>query len=174
MKVLIAYASRHNSTAEISHVIGRKISAANFAVDVKTVEDVDNLAPYDVVILGSAVYAAYWMAKAADFLRQNAEALATKHVWLFSSGPTGEGEAEAILGGWRFPTNLMPYANRIKPYDVMLFHGCVDIDKLETGEKLLFKATDSPIGDYRDWAVINTWADGIVQALVQEKYGVSG
>ena len=160
-KILIAYASRHGSTREIAEVIGRKLRKANFEVHISTVEDVESLIPYDAVILGSAVYASYWMAKAVDFLKANARALSNKHVWLFSSGPTGNGDPEMILGGWHFPTNLYTYIEEINPHDIMLFHGCVDVDKLEMGEKLMFKATDSPFGDFRDWDVIGTWAEGI-------------
>lgn len=174
MKILVAYASRHGATQEIAEVIGKRLRKAHFAVDVLAVEHVENVIAYDAVVLGSAVYAAYWMAKAVDFLKANVSVLSSKQVWLFSSGPTGDGDPETILGGWRFPTNLLPYTQEIKPHDIILFHGHVDKDKLEMGEKLMFKATDSPFGDFRDWDVITTWADGIVTWLTQKNYVGSG
>ena len=36
--------------------------------------------------------------------------LSQKPVWLFSSGPTNEGDLEVLLEGWKFPWvyNLLP------------------------------------------------------------------
>jgi hypothetical protein len=74
--------------------------------------------------------------------------------WLFSSGPTGEGEPVALMKGWRFPQAQQPVADRIKPRDVVLFHGVLDLGKLNLAEKLLVKAIKAPLADSRDWEAI--------------------
>jgi menaquinone-dependent protoporphyrinogen oxidase len=69
------------------------------------------------------------------------------------------------MKGWTFPENLKPVADRIKPRDIIFFHGVLDISKLKFAEKLIVKALKAPIGDFRDWDMINAWADGIAKEL---------
>ena len=42
------------------------------------------------MVLGSAVYMGQWMKPARELAERSAAALATRPVWLFSSGPVGE------------------------------------------------------------------------------------
>jgi menaquinone-dependent protoporphyrinogen oxidase len=117
------------------------------------------------VVLGSAVYAGQWRKEAAAFLETHEQALAKRPVWLFSSGPTGEGDPVQLMKGWRFPEALQPIADRIQPRDIAFFHGVLDTSKLSLPEKLIVKALKAPIGDFRDWEAITTWAEGIAAAL---------
>ncbi|NJN81319.1 MAG: hypothetical protein HC802_02890 [Caldilineaceae bacterium] len=103
--------------------------------------------------------------EAAEFLETNEAALAQRPVWLFSSGPTGDGEPEEKLDGWRFPTKLQPIADRIKPRDIVLFHGELDEDELNFLEKWTIKMVKAPTGDFRDWEAIDRWASEIAAAL---------
>lgn len=159
MKLLVTYASKYGSTAEIAEVIGKELSKRNCEVEVKSVEQVGNLDGYDGFIIGSALYAGGWLKAAAEFLRSNLPLLASRPVWLFSSGPTGEGDPNEIVGsGWTFPEDLTALVETIKPRDVILFHGKIDLDKLSFGEKMIIKSVKATVGDYRDWLVIRTWA----------------
>src|SRR5687768_2602142 len=75
-KILVAYASKHNSTAEIATVIGEVLQrAVELQVDVRPVEEVKEITPYDAIVLGSAVYMAQWQPAAADFLKQHEQEL---------------------------------------------------------------------------------------------------
>lgn len=62
MRILIATASRHGSTRELGHWLGSAISERLYgAMDSVTVEvldaaDVDGIAGYNAVIIGSGVY----------------------------------------------------------------------------------------------------------------------
>ena len=159
MKLLIAYASKYGSTAEIAEVIGKELRKREYEVEVKSVDEVDSLAGYDGFVIGSALYAGGWLKAAAEFLRSNQEVLGNYPVWLFSSGPTGEGDPNEIMGGeWTFPEDLAAIREAIKPKDVILFHGKIDLDKLSFGEKMIIKSVKATVGDYRDWLVIRTWA----------------
>jgi len=42
------------------------------------------------VVLGSAVYLGQWMKPARELAERSAGAIASRPVWLFSSGPIGE------------------------------------------------------------------------------------
>jgi menaquinone-dependent protoporphyrinogen IX oxidase len=56
MKVLIAVSSKHGSTAEIAASIGETFRETGIDVDVVDVKEVESVAPYDAVIVGSAVH----------------------------------------------------------------------------------------------------------------------
>jgi menaquinone-dependent protoporphyrinogen oxidase len=87
-------------------------------------------------------------------------------VWLFSSGPTGEGDPEELLKGWRFPKGLQQTADNIKPRDIAVFGGLLDAKKLNPIERFMLKQMKSPMGDFRDWTAITAWATGIAKAVV--------
>jgi menaquinone-dependent protoporphyrinogen oxidase len=86
-------------------------------------------------------------------------------VWLFSSGPTGEGDPVELANGWRFPKSLQPVVDRIQPRDVALFHGALDVTKLNAIEKWMIKRVEAPVGDFRDWDAITSWAMAITDVL---------
>jgi menaquinone-dependent protoporphyrinogen oxidase len=164
-KILVAYATKHDSTAEIAHAIGRVLREAGHQVDVRSVEVVENLKPYTAVVLGSAVYVGKWQPSAAEFLTRYEAELAEREVWLFSSGPTGEGAPETVLKGWDFPEALKPVVDRIQPRDVIVFHGKLDPQKLSFMERLIIKGVKAPMGDFRNWDLIREWASAVARTL---------
>jgi menaquinone-dependent protoporphyrinogen oxidase len=85
--------------------------------------------------LGSAVYIGKWRKEAATFLKTKDKALAELTVWLFSSGSTGEGDPVELAEGLRFPKALQPIADRIRPRDIAVFHGNVNMKKQNFIEK---------------------------------------
>jgi menaquinone-dependent protoporphyrinogen oxidase len=165
MKILVAYATKYGATGEIADKVGEVLQGAGLQVDVSSVDRVQDLAPYGAVVLGSAVYIAKWRKEAVKFLKENQEALAERLVWLFSSGPLGEGNPVELLDGWRFPASLQPIAGRIQPRDIAVFHGHLKPEKLNFLEKWMLKNIQSPVGDFRDWEAITSWAESIAAEL---------
>jgi len=163
--VLVAYASKYGATAEIAEKIGEVLRQADLQVDVLPVKQVKDVTPYRAVVLGSAAYIGQWRKEAVKFLGNNEKLLAERFVWLFSSGPAGEGDPLQLLKGWRFPEKIRPIIDRIKPVDIALFHGVVDMEKLNALEKFMIKNVKSPIGDFRDWDAIASWATSIAGEL---------
>ncbi len=163
--VLVAYATKYGATAEIAEKIAQVLRQAGLGIDVALVKDVKNLAPYKAVIFGSAVYIGQWRKEAVKFLEANEQALAERKVWLFSSGPTGKGNPVELLQGWRFPEALKPVVDRIQPCDIAVFHGNVDVKKLNFIEKQMVKTVKAPSGDFRDWEAITAWAGTIADTL---------
>ncbi|GAB4431327.1 MAG: flavodoxin domain-containing protein [Anaerolineae bacterium] len=164
MNLLIIYASKYGSTAEIAEVIGKELQKRSHQVTVTPVEkvaDVGSLAAFDGFVIGSAVYAGSWVKKAAAFLKDNGDLLAERPVWLFSSGPTGQGDPNEIMDGWSFPENLESVRARIQPEDVIFFHGKIDPEQLNFAERMIIKSVKATVGDYRDWLVIRGWAGKI-------------
>ena len=165
LRVLVAYATKAGSTAEIAGKVGEVLRNEGLLTDLVPVAEVADLAPYQAVVLGSAVYAGRWRREAAVFLERNETALSKREVWLFSSGPTGEGDPVGLMKGWRFPAELQAVADRIKVRDIALLHGKLDPAKLNILERMMIKAVKAPVGDYRDWEAILSWARGIAKTL---------
>lgn len=167
-KILVAYASKYGATKEIAEKVGLVLKDAGFAVDVLPADRVAAIAPYRAVVLGSAVYIGGWRKAAARFLKDNETALAQRPVWLFSSGPTGRGDPVELTKGWRFPQALQPVADRIKPVQVVLFQGAVFADRLSAIGRWMIRNVKAPVGDFRDWDAISTWAGAIAAALKEK------
>jgi menaquinone-dependent protoporphyrinogen oxidase len=163
--VLVAYATKHGATAKIAEKIGEVLRATGLGADVLPVARAGDLPAYRAVVLGSAVYVGQWRKEAAAFLKSNEKAFAGRPVWLFSSGPTGEGDALKLMKGWRLPAALEAVVDRIKPRDVVLFHGAMELTPLGPIERWIIGKVKAPLGDFRDWKAIASWADGIAAAL---------
>ena len=95
--ILVTYASKYGATQEIAEKIGDVLRQAGLQADVLPVDGIRDLTPYQAVILGSAVYIGKWPKEAVAFLQTNEKILADRPVWLFSSGPTGEGDPVELL-----------------------------------------------------------------------------
>lgn len=168
-KILVAYASKHGATAAVAAKIAAVLEEAGYDSQLRIVDRVEALDGYDAVVLGSAVYAGQWLREAARFLERNQKALARVPVWLFSSGPTGEGDPAELLKGWRFPEALQPIADEIGSEDIAVFGGALDWDSLNIAEKMIVKGVKAPLGDFRDWEMVEDWAESIASMLLQPK-----
>lgn len=166
VQVLVAYATKYGATAEIAEKIGEVLREAGLSADVLPADRVSDLTPYKAVVLGSGVYVGRWRKEAVRFLEENEKELAARPVWIFSSGPTGEGDPVELMGGWRFPHQAI--ADRIRPRDMAIFHGALDSKKLSLPDRLMIKGVKAPVGDFRDWDAIRSWAAGIADALKKE------
>jgi menaquinone-dependent protoporphyrinogen oxidase len=164
-RVLVAYGTKYGATAEIAERIGEVLRQGGVQVDVLPAGRVGDVSAYSAVVLGSAVYIGQWRKEAAKFLKANETALAGKKVWLFSSGPTGEGDPLKLTQGWRLPTKLQPIAERIGARNVAVFGGAADVNKLSWLEKWMLKNVKAPAGDFRDWEAIALWATAIAAEL---------
>ena len=164
-RVLVVYATKYGATAGIAEKIGQVLRETGLAVDVQPAGRAGDPAAYQAVVLGSAVYIGRWRKEAANYLKAHEQALAQRPVWIFNSGPLGEGDAAEQAGDLGFPKALRPIAERIHARDVAIFFGAVDQAKLNPLERWMFKNVKSPTGDFRDWDAIAAWAIGIAAAL---------
>jgi menaquinone-dependent protoporphyrinogen oxidase len=163
MKILVACATKHGATAGIAEAIARRLIELGHDADVAEVDDVADPAPFDAVVLGSAVYAGSWRDDAVAFAHLHEAALRTKPVWLFSSGPLGE----QIVDEQPQPRQLAGLTEALGPKDHRIFFGALDRERLGFGERMLVKAVKAPDGDFRDWEAIRAWADEIAGELAR-------
>jgi len=160
MKVLVVAASRHGSTAEIARAIEVRLRDRRHDVDILEPTAVDTPEGYDAVIIGSAVYAGSWLKVGREFVETNADALSTKRVWLFSSGPLDDTESDAVSAD---KIDRLTSATGSLGHHV--FAGRLDRSELNRAERLLTKIVHAPDGDFRDWDDVTNWADQIADAL---------
>lgn len=164
-KILVAYASKHQSTAEIAEVIAGVMRAQG--LDVECVEAAEASAgPYDAVVLGSGVYIGRWLKHARAFLKANRDELAAKPLWIFSSGPVAE-QAEALAGDRTAgePPTLAADAEKLGARDHVVFGGRIPDDPKGFVEKAIVRHAAEQEQDARDWDAIRAWATGIADEL---------
>lgn len=165
MNILVTYASRYGSTQEIAETVARVLNRRGEHATVRPVDDVPSLDSYDAVVLGSAVYEGDWLPGATDFARRFAELLEHLPVWLFSSGVAGDAPTETMHDWKEHPKLVNTLITNIHPQDSVLFGGRFDPKHLDVGDWWRYPSMRGLKGDFRDWQQIETWAEGIADAL---------
>jgi menaquinone-dependent protoporphyrinogen oxidase len=179
MNVLVAYASRHGATRGIAERIAGTLEQNGLEVTLRSIEDVGSVGRYDAFVIGSAAYMSHWLKEAAQFVRREGSVLATRPVWLFSSGPIGTATVDAkgrdVVEASE-PREFAEFSGVIHPRDARIFFGAYDPDAAPIGfmERLGSRFTRLPAvrealpaGDFRDWSEIEAWANGIARELLQ-------
>ena len=174
MSVLVAYATRHGATEGIAEHIASRLRSAGVPAQARHVEDVDDIEPYDAVVMGSAAYMFHWLRDATAFARKHAQALQARPVWLFSSGPLGadqvDSEGQDVRESAR-PKEMDELRALLGAHEDRVFFGAWDPDARPVGfaehiMRLMPAAQDAlPAGDFRDWDDIDSWTDSIAADL---------
>lgn len=161
-RVLVAFASRHASTAEIAGVMAEVLRTAGCDVDLVEARDAVRLGRYDAAIVGSALYLGRWDDAAVDLLRRERAAFAAMPTWLFGSGPVGVGSATAHPERLPQPDEVAALAAEIGAH-ATTFGGRVD--PAETGLDVEIMTSAGLAGDWRDFGRIRAWARAIASDL---------
>jgi menaquinone-dependent protoporphyrinogen oxidase len=172
MKTVVVYASKYGSTKGIAEFIAETLRQQGTQAEAQQVGVVHNPAGYDAFVIGSAVYMTHWLKEATEFVMQNRTVLASRPVWLFSSGPLGTEPKDAQgrdLCVVSEPKEIAEFREAINPRDHRVFFGALDSSKLGFAHRMTWKLPAAramlPEGDFRDWKDIEAWANSIAQAL---------
>ena len=172
MKVLVSYATAFGSTVGIAERIGERLAGAGCEVEVRPVDGVETLVPYDAVVLGSAVHDALWLPQARSFVRRHRAQLRRRPVWLFSVSSVGDTTsfvspkvAKALRQLAAEPKDVARFRQAIGACGHRNFAGAVEPRQWGVKGLLFLKATGGRYGDHRDWGDIEGWAGGIARAL---------
>lgn len=168
-RILVVYASKYGATRGIAERIAAKLAAAGCDAEVRPADAAGDLAAFDAFVIGSAAYIGSWRKEARDFVRRNRAFLATRPVWLFSSGPLGTATRDAkgrdVLVTSE-PREFAEFREAIGPRDLRVFFGAADSAAFRGIDRLFGHFFEAVEGDYRDWRAIEAWAEGIARALV--------
>jgi menaquinone-dependent protoporphyrinogen oxidase len=167
--VLVAYATRMGSTAEIAQAIGHELTRRGLSVTVSACTDAGRADRFDAVIVGSAVYIGHWDGEAVDYLKSEDAALSTRPTWLFQSGPCGEGARDEQIA---VPHTVLKAARRLGVEAPVTFGGRLQ-KSTSTGPISRWLATGALAGDFRDWDRIRAWASDKADQLLKPPSGAS-
>ena len=162
---LVAYATKHGSTAEIAEVIGETLRARGIQTEVAPAAAVRSIDDYELVVVGSAVYIFRWQGDAVDFVKRFEAHLRDRPTWLFGSGPTGgspkaEEELARVLADQPAPPGYVAkLATRIGARGYRTFGGRVGPEMGGFFERHI------PKGDWRDFDAVRAWANDIADAV---------
>lgn len=167
-RALVAYATRMGSTTGIAEAIGRTLAAQGVRVDVRAIQDVDDLKPYSAVVLGSAIQAGCWLPEAMQFVEGHRAELARKPFGAFLACMTmsmNAGDYRMSVARWMEPVRTL-----VKPAHEGYFAGALDLSRIASrSERLKFRISVMlgawKEGDHRDWNAIHYWAADLKLAL---------
>jgi menaquinone-dependent protoporphyrinogen oxidase len=183
--VLIVHASRHGGTRGIAERIGEVLRAREIDAVVSPAADQPIAGAFDAVVVGSGVYMGSWLKEGIEFLERNAEVLSARPTWLFSSGPLPGSSKEQPAEEDRYGGALGPadgpgsggrkkieaLAERIGIREHRIFVGAYDPNDppKALSERLarMLPAVKNilPEGDFRQWDLIDAWAEEIAQEV---------
>lgn len=164
MTVLVAYSSKRGSTAEIAETVAATLRREGLGVCLERAEEVQSLARYDAVVLGSAVYMKRWRGDARHFLKKHRKALRQKPFWVFSSGPVGDPAKDDPA--WTESPKIVEKVEEMGGREHIVFGGCLPAEPQGFIERTMVEGTPREYRDRRDWAQIREWAQQIAAALV--------
>jgi menaquinone-dependent protoporphyrinogen oxidase len=168
MRVAVIYGSRLGATRGIAERVAARLGVASLDVRIESAERIRDLPAADAFVIGSGIYGQHWMKDAAALVKRSTAVLRAHPVWLFSSGPLGRW---ATSGDAIEPREIAGFRRAIQPLDHRVFAGALDRTALKSSDLSLPERVVSrrflPEGDFRDWAAIDAWADGIARRLIR-------
>lgn len=152
VRVLVGYATRAGSTAEVAGIIADELRARGCDVDVRDLRDDPDPAGFGPYVLGSAIQTMTWLPEALDWLRKHGQQVgraALFNVSITAVDPTKNDEAlrcNKAAAELVEATSQAAFAGRYAP------------EKVGFLKRLLFWVLAKKPGDHVDPPVIRAWA----------------
>jgi menaquinone-dependent protoporphyrinogen oxidase len=162
--ILITWATRSGSTAEVALSILATLRSGGLAVEARPVRDVQTLDGYGAVVLGIPLYMARLLGDGRRFLSTRRSELAEHPVALFVLGPVHDKEEEFVTARRQLAKQLAKFP-WFAPVAQEVFGGCWDPAKLGFPFSLLPAMKNVPITDARNWTAIHAWAETLRDKL---------
>lgn len=174
MRALVAFGTKYGSTVKVGEEIGRVLKEKGLEAEVVNLDErkVQNLAPYDLVVVGSAIIIGKWTKGARAFLEQNQAGLRDKRLAMFVCCGDVLAEAKERREGAKARyLDQVVVENGLTPLNTALFGGELDFNKYGFLIKAVLKDDRRHIEsggvdlskpyDYRDWDAIRAWARAV-------------
>lgn len=165
-RTLIAYASRAGSTAEVAEVVADVLRQSGIDVDVRSVRDVTDIAGYDSLVLGSAIWAGRPLPEMQRFVADQRDAMSVIPVAYFIQcdllreyTPANRQIALGYLAALR---------KEKEPISIGMFAGRRDFSTIHPLLRwALTRLLRLAEGDWRDWDQIKSWSATVASQLAQ-------
>jgi menaquinone-dependent protoporphyrinogen oxidase len=166
--ILVAYASRTGTTADISEEIGSVLDQNGLSSVVLPMQQVQDLTPYRAVIAGSAIQSGAWLPEAMSFIETHQSMLKDKPFAAFLVCMTLAMPNKAHhqhVQDWLTPVRTM-----VPTIREGFFAGQLDISKVPSlKDRLMFRLSVLmgvwSESDHRDWDKVRTWTEDLVEVL---------
>jgi menaquinone-dependent protoporphyrinogen oxidase len=146
--ILVAYASKRGSTKEVAVFVAKRLRGHGLVTDLRPAAEVDDLAPYDAVVVGGSLYFGRWHGDAIGLLKRHR---LDRPLAAFALGPKTAEEQDLAESRAQLDRAL----KGVEPATVAVFGGVIDPAKLR------FPLNRMPASDARDWDAIAAWADEV-------------
>jgi len=168
-KVLVAYDSKHGSTAMIAEKVGDVLCENGFQVDIRPALHSDDISSYDAIVLGSPVYYATFLPGALRFLERHRTVLAAKEVAVFAvstsvnkeTGMVDENLARMVRSS---VLSKFPEIEFVEPIGLMpgkyFFREIFPVEVIN-----LKQAGFEEPGDLLNFDIVRSWAEGLAGLL---------
>jgi len=164
-KILVAYGSTHGSTSEVASALAATLAEEGLRVDLRPAGEVRDLAGYDGVVLGGALYMSRLHKDVRRLLKRFRAELARLPVAVFAMGPL-TAEAKDIAGSRKQLDRALAKVPEVRPVSIAVFGGVV------RPEELHFPFSKMPEGDARDWDAIEDWGKEVAASFVLSRVAV--
>jgi menaquinone-dependent protoporphyrinogen oxidase len=159
MRILIAYGTAMGGTGGVAKVLGDALAAHGLTVDVRNARGTFEVARYDAVIVGGALYMGRWHRDARRFVQRHGPTLRRRPVWLFSTGPLDDsaetGDIPPVPGVQRLIEHLGARGH-------VTFGGRLPADATGVLARSMAK---EQAGDWRNPEHVAAWAQEIAAQL---------
>jgi menaquinone-dependent protoporphyrinogen oxidase len=159
-RVLIAYGSKHGSTAETAEAVAGMLRERGLEVDLSEAARVKALDGYDRVVVAGSLYMGRWHPDAREFVKRFADELDAMPVAFFAMGPKSSEPDDLADARKQLDMNLRKLPD-VGAEPIAVFGGVIDPVKLH------FPFSRLPATDARDWEAIAAFAETVYSGSLQ-------
>lgn len=154
--ILVTYASKTGSTAEIAQAIGKELQLIGFSTEIARMETIASLSGYHAVVIGGPLYMGKVVKDVGKFVGRHRDALASLPVAAFAVGitPVSKDPVQIENAMQMLRSAVAP----LHPVSEAVFAGRLDPKALSFIQRKMTEMAKSPVGDFRDWDAIARWA----------------
>jgi menaquinone-dependent protoporphyrinogen IX oxidase len=192
-KVLVAYTSNAGSTGEVAEAVARELRKAGTAVEVRCLEEIEDLSAYEAVVVGGPMIMG-WHREAVKFLKKHQGALSRIPVAYFFTAMSLTSTGDTHLNGVpvhidsnlpkdaknaarlsfreryatveRYLGPVLRAAPQVRPVSAGFFGGKLDYSRLKLLQMLfVMLIIQVQPGDRRNWPAVQEWAAGLSTAF---------
>jgi len=171
MHMLILYATRRNSTAEVAAYLSNILREYHLQVTVANVENfAGDIKQFDGYLFGTSIYNGMWLKSLANYVRRCLPDIGQKPVWGWAMcirilEPDGK---EHVYKNY-LPDRLL---KKINLQDYNFFGGKFYIEDIDYTERwtlsIRYDGKTPPTDyndDYRDWEAIGAWGHQVAKQI---------
>jgi menaquinone-dependent protoporphyrinogen oxidase len=175
LNVLLIYGTRWGGTEKVAQTIAKTLKEEGNSVDVLDAKkSPENIASYDLVIVGSGLRADKWTKESVEFIEKNAATLKIKKTALFvSCSMADRKDAGYDVGKKRYLEDFAAQHN-LSPIALGYFGGLMDFSYshgllvdiiVRVNRRNLRKngLNTAKVHDTRDWAAIEAWGHEVAK-----------